>query len=148
MDDGSTSFQGAKAAVFIGEDLLVYRRDMKPDIPYPGLWDFPGGGREGDETPEETLFREIDEEFGLCPGPETIRWKRAFPSLTQPDVRLWFFVITLPAEAVDAVVFGDEGQEWRLMSWDDFKGRPDIVPVFTPRMEQWYEETGGRLADT
>lgn len=31
----------------------------------PGDYDFVGGGREGDETPEENLFREIQEEIGL-----------------------------------------------------------------------------------
>lgn len=31
----------------------------------PGDYDFVGGGREGNETPEENLFREIQEEIGL-----------------------------------------------------------------------------------
>lgn len=139
------AFNGAKAAVFIGDQLLVYRRDMKPGLPYPGLWDFPGGGREGNETPEQTLFREIDEEFGLRPGPQTIRWKRAFEGIHDASVVLWFFVLSLPAEAERDVVFGDEGTEWRLMAWDDFAARPDIVPVFHIRMAAWMDATGGAL---
>ena len=42
-------FSGAKLALFLGADLLVIRRDMRPDIPFPGHWDLPGGGREGEE---------------------------------------------------------------------------------------------------
>lgn len=140
-----SDFNGAKAAVFVGDQLLVYRRDVKPDLAYPGLWDFPGGGREGDETPEETVLRELEEEFGLTVDEEAIRWKRVFPALDQPDVKLWFFVLALPEEAAEDIVFGDEGTEWRLMDWDDFRDRPDVVPVFGPRMDRWQEETGGTL---
>ncbi len=34
----------------------------------PGDFDFVGGGREGSETPEENLYREIYEELGLSPN--------------------------------------------------------------------------------
>ena len=43
-------FRGAKLALFVGDDLAVILRDDIPHIPFPNCWDFPGGGREGDET--------------------------------------------------------------------------------------------------
>lgn len=135
-------FHGAKAAVFIGEQLLVYLRDDRPDIPWPNHWDFPGGGREGAETPEQTLFREIEEEFGLSPGPEVISWNRMFPALHHADARVWFFVLHLPSGAVQDIRFGDEGQEWRLMAWETFAVLPNAVPSFAPRMAVWARETG------
>lgn len=58
-------FDGAKLALFIGDALLIYLRDDLPHIPYPGHWDFPGGGREGSETPAACALRETCEEFGL-----------------------------------------------------------------------------------
>ena len=47
--ESDTGFVGAKLALFLGEELLVIRRDDRPDIPWPDFLDFPGGGREGDE---------------------------------------------------------------------------------------------------
>ena len=37
------TFSGAKLALFLGPDLLVILRDDRPDIPWPGRWDLPGG---------------------------------------------------------------------------------------------------------
>jgi len=58
-------FNGAKVALFIGDRLLITLRDDRPDIPFPNMWDFPGGGREGEETPFETMARETFEEVAL-----------------------------------------------------------------------------------
>ena len=58
-------FVGAKAALFCGNALLACLRDTHPGLPWPGMWDLPGGGREGDESPEDCLLRELAEELGL-----------------------------------------------------------------------------------
>ncbi|KPP88987.1 MAG: 8-oxo-dGTP diphosphatase [Rhodobacteraceae bacterium HLUCCA08] len=137
------TFDGAKAALFIGARLLVYRRDDRPDLPWPGMWDLPGGGREGDETPEQTLRREVHEEFGLDLPAASIRWRRAFAAAHRPGARVWFFVAALPEQATARVVFGDEGQEWRLMTPEAFLALPDAVPSFAPRLRIWADETGG-----
>jgi 8-oxo-dGTP diphosphatase len=43
--------------------VLLFLRDNKPEIPYPNLWDIPGGHVEAGETPEETIVREMLEEI-------------------------------------------------------------------------------------
>ncbi|MBC8412881.1 MAG: NUDIX domain-containing protein [Nitrospira sp.] len=46
-------------------ELLIYKRDNNPDIPYPGHWDLIGGHLEEGETPEQALVREVMEEIGI-----------------------------------------------------------------------------------
>ena len=46
-------------------ELLLYKRDNKPDIPFPGYWDLIGGHVEDGETPEQALVREIKEELNI-----------------------------------------------------------------------------------
>jgi 8-oxo-dGTP diphosphatase len=133
----SDPFRGAKAAVFIGRQLLVTLRDDKRDIPYPGLWDFPGGGRDKDETPEETLARELFEEVGLDLAGGRILWRRAFP--TGAGLVSWFFVLQLPATAEAQIVFGDEGQGWMLCEPTVFLTMPDAVPSLQHRLSLWLD---------
>ncbi len=47
-----------------GQILLILRED-DPGIPYPGMWDLPGGHIEEGETPEQAIRREMMEELEL-----------------------------------------------------------------------------------
>ena len=53
-------FAGAKVALICGGDVLTYLRDDRPELPFPGCWDLPGGGREGEESAEACVLRELD----------------------------------------------------------------------------------------
>ena len=57
--DGSILFVNAK------NEILLFLRDDKPDIPYPHMWDVLGGHVEESETPKECIIREMKEELGL-----------------------------------------------------------------------------------
>lgn len=136
MDGG---FHGAKGAILIGGRLLVTLRDDHPWITCPGLWDLPGGGREGDESPRETLAREVMEEVGLgLDGAEWL-WERAFPSGTHPGATSWFFVLRLPAEAEGRIALGDEGQGWDLVAPEAFVAMADAVPFLRDRVRAWLD---------
>jgi 8-oxo-dGTP diphosphatase len=46
-------------------EVLLLLRDHNSEIPYPNMWDIPGGMVEKDETPEEAIKREMYEELNL-----------------------------------------------------------------------------------
>jgi 8-oxo-dGTP diphosphatase len=46
-----------------GPAVLVYRRDAKPQIPFPDHLDIVGGHVEEGETPEQAIVREVAEEL-------------------------------------------------------------------------------------
>jgi len=134
-------FSGAKLALLCGDELLTYLRDMKDSIPYPGHWDFAGGGREGEETPSECALRELDEEFSLRIGAERIEWARRYPSVTQPNTHSWFLVGQLSRGEIEAIRFGDEGQYWRMMSIAEYLEHPLGVPYLQERLRDYLENT-------
>jgi 8-oxo-dGTP diphosphatase len=45
--------------------ILLLLRDDTPGIPYPNMWDIPGGHVEDNETPEQCIIREMKEELDL-----------------------------------------------------------------------------------
>jgi mutator protein MutT len=100
---------------------LITRRRQGTHL--AGLWEFPGGKREADETLEQSLGRELSEELGAVftvgERVETVRW--AYPEKT---VVLHFF----RCHAVSGTIAPQEGQ---LMEWvapTDF-GRFDFPPA-------------------
>ncbi|MEO0677215.1 MAG: NUDIX hydrolase [Pseudomonadota bacterium] len=131
-------FIGGKVALFVGDRLLVILRDADRDIPWPGWWDFPGGGREPGETPEEVVIRETHEEVGLTLRAADLVWKRAYTSTSGDTV--YFFVAHLPEEVAEAVRFGDEGQCWELWTVEAYLRHERSIPQFKSRLEDYLRE--------
>lgn len=141
-------FAGAKVALFVGQRLLITLRDDLPDLPYPGLWDFAGGGREPGETAEQTVLREVQEEVGLIVPRSALLWKRRYPAnylrgTAQDGAQVWFFVGHVPETLGADVVLGNEGQGWAFVSLKGFMGLPHVVPHYAARVQDWLDETGG-----
>lgn len=141
------SFRGAKLAVLSGGDILTLLRDDRPDIPFPGLWDLPGGGREGVESPLECALRETREELSLILVRSDICWRKCYPDKGGATVT-WFFAARLaphnprnPGQPRDSraarIALGDEGQTWRWMPAEEFLARPDAVPHLQGRLGEY-----------
>lgn len=125
-------FRGAKVALLHEGRVLTYRRDLLPGLPFPGCWDLPGGGREGEETAIACVLRETEEEFGLRLSPDRLLWHRVYPA--EGLLPAHFFAGRLTAAEIAAIRFGDEGQEWRMMRIEDFLSHPQAVPQFCARL--------------
>ncbi len=128
-------FSGAKIALFIGGRLAIILRDDLPDIPYPGHWDLPGGGREGDETPLSCALRETREELGLIVPEGSVRWARGFDSAASD--RTWFCAAHLPGRAAREIVFGNEGQRWELVDPDIYLHARLNIPHLAERLSTY-----------
>ena len=131
------SFSGAKLALFLGSDLLVIKRDDKPDIPYPGYWDLPGGGREADESPEDCALRETFEEVSLTIPKAELSWSKSYQ---RARGRVWFFVSHQSPDLVAQVRLGSEGQCWQLMDPRDYCAHDRAVPHFAQQLQQYLDQ--------
>ena len=58
-----------------GERVFVCKRPLEKRM--GGMWEFPGGKLEADETPEAALIRECNEELSItiCPGKLFHHWR-------------------------------------------------------------------------
>jgi 8-oxo-dGTP diphosphatase len=128
------AFSGAKIALTLEGAVLTCLRDNRPDIPFSGFWDLPGGGREGAETPVACALRELEEEFGFSIAPEEIVWARANPRYSGEPLWDWFFAAPLRERLVAAIRFGAEGQAWRLTPVEEFLADPMAIPHLKARL--------------
>ena len=127
-------FSGAKLAVLSAGHVLAFLRDARPDIPYPGLWDLPGGGREGLETPVECALRECREEAGLMLRPQDVVWRREYAGAGGAT---WFLVARPGWLCLPAPRLGNEGQAVRWMSVQTFLARRDAVAFLQARLVEF-----------
>ncbi|GAO39131.1 hypothetical protein SCH01S_26_00020 [Sphingomonas changbaiensis NBRC 104936] len=132
-----TSFHGAKIALLVGDAIVTFLRDDKPDIDWPGRWDLPGGGREGDESVTECICREVMEEFGIAIDPANFIWSRVYPSVFPDRADDAFLVAPIPAEMLDQVRFGSEGQRWALVPVAEYLAKDDAVPHHQRRLRDY-----------
>ena len=138
MPGSPPGFTGAKAAFFHLEDgetrLLTLLRDDIPGLPWPGHWDLPGGGREGFESPETCLLRELQEEFGLALPASRLEHRFTFPAISGGALPAIFFTGRLSAAEIAAIRFGNEGQGWQMMPLSDYLSHPRAIPAHCTRL--------------
>ena len=104
------------------------------------MWELPAGGREGDESPFECVAREVFEELGLHLTEDCLLWAKVYPSMLFADKKSVFLVGKLAQEQFDSIVFGDEGQAYKLMGIEEFLGSDKVVPQLQDRVRDYLEE--------
>ena len=140
MEIELTDFQGCKIALFCGDKLLTILRDDKENIPWPNMWELPGGGREGDESPFECAAREVFEELGIHLTEDNLLGSKVYPSMLFERKQSVFMVSQLSQEQFDSIVFGDEGQGYKLMNIEEFLTSSQVVPQLQGRLRDYLEE--------
>ena len=134
-------FQGCKIALICGESVLTILRDDKPSIPWPNMWELPGGGRQGEESPFDCARREVYEELGIHLDEDCLLWSKIYPSVIFKDKQSVFMVGQLRQEQFDNITFGDEGQAYKLMNIEEFLNSKQAVPQLQGRLRDYLEES-------
>ena len=130
-------FSGCKIALLCDDKLLTILRDDKASIPYPNMWELPGGGREGEETPFECVQREVFEELGLKLEEAAIVWAKEYKGMLDPDKTSIFMVGTITREGCASIVFGDEGQAYQMMDVSQFLADEKVIPQLQDRLRDY-----------
>ena len=138
--DSRMDFQGCKIALFCGDKLLTILRDDKTTIPWPNMWELPGGGREGNESPFECAAREVHEELGIHLNEDCLLRSKVYPSMLYEGRQSVFMVGQLSQEQFGNIIFGDEGQGYKLMNIEEFLKSKQVVPQLQRRLRDYLEE--------
>ena len=132
-------FSGCKIALLCDDRLLTILRDDISTIPYSNMWELPGGGREGEETPFECVQREVFEELGLKLEETDILWAKEYQGMLDPDKTSIFMVGTITQEECASIVFGDEGQAYQMMDICQFVSDDKVISQMQDRLSDYLE---------
>ncbi|SFK56460.1 NUDIX hydrolase [Shimia haliotis] len=132
-----SDFDGAKVAILKGARLVTILRDDTPDIPFPNMWDLPGGGRESGESAELCVLRELREELALRLEPDQLTWKKRYAEGRQGEHVTWFFVAEMPDLDEGGLRLGSEGQAWRMIDTERFLRMENAVPHLKARLAEY-----------
>ena len=135
----SFEVSGCKIALICDDKLLTILRDDISTIPWPNMWELPGGGREGEETPFECVQREIFEELGLKLEEAAIDWAKEYQGMLDPEKTFIFMVGTITQEEFASIIFGDEGQAYQMMDVSQFLADEKVIPQLQDRLRDYLE---------
>ena len=98
--------------IYKDDKFLIAQRNLKKA--QGGLWEFPGGKVEKNETHEEALKREIKEEFNADIQVDKYIGENVH-HYPEKDIKLVFYKTTLLSEKIDLL----EHEDYRWITKDD-----------------------------
>lgn len=116
------------ACALIDQDgrILMSQRPIGKD--FAGKWEFPGGKMEANETPEQTVVRELREELGVEPCERCLQ---PFSFVTYDYERFSLFMPLFLCRQWDGFVRPREGQSVRWL-YPERIVELDLVPADEP----------------
>ena len=68
---------------------------------------------------------------------DCLLWSKVYPSMLFADKQSVFLVGLLTQAQFDSIVFGDEGQGYKLMSIEEFLSSDKVVPQLKERLKDY-----------
>ena len=104
------------------------------------MWELPGGGREGEETPFECVQREVFEELSLKLEETDIVWAKDYQGMLDPDKTSIFYGGNHHSGRIlPTLSFGDEGQAYQMMDVSQFLSDKKVIPQLQDRLKDYLE---------
>ena len=96
---------------------------------------------EKDETPFDCVSREVQEELGISIAASSILWQKVYPAMHDSSLVAYFMVAPINEEQLASIVFGDEGQGWKMMKIDEFMASNEVVEPLKGRLSDYLDST-------
>ena len=148
-------YRACVGAVLFNPDGHVWI-GRRPGAPAPHNWQFPQGGQDAGETPEQTLWREMREEIGLRPEdarilarteaeltydfPPHVLARKRFDFIGQRQT--WFALRVARDQSFDFT--HEDPPEFDAWRWADLH---EAVTLCVPFKREVYEAVAGRFLE-
>lgn len=118
------------ALIKCGKELILYKRDNKPNIPHPGMLGIIGGVVESSlgETAGEALRREIKEELNIDIDPSQIKYLGTLEAGDDQTHIKHISLVEITPEQKRVMRKGEEGKELKFFSPDKLPDEENLVP--------------------
>jgi 8-oxo-dGTP diphosphatase len=105
--------------LFVRDGMVLLTRRSPRRSTYPGLWSFPGGRVEQNETLTDALVREAREEVSITPTAFTFVGLIVDPNAPKTDPSTYHLYIVSSWEGGEPTLVGDEHTELHWFKLDD-----------------------------
>ena len=110
-------------------ELLLQKRDLKESIYFPGLWGVFGGACEKNESPAETIIREVSEELKVSIAPPKLFASVEINSLDMgSELRKRHFYEIYFSEEMKRNIVLQEGADYAFFNPNQLPEVTEIVP--------------------
>ena len=92
--------------------ILIAQRNLQKN--FGGMWEFPGGKQEANESPEQALIRELKEELSI-----EVEVLRSFPAYDYKDEKIKISFYPIQCKIVGGMIVNNEHEEVKFISIDD-----------------------------
>ena len=112
-------------ALLLRQGSVLLARRSPHRKAYPGLWSFPGGHVEAEETLEQALTREASEEVNVAPVIYNAVARIADPNTTSEPITYHMYAVR--EWRGEPSIINDEHTELRWFTFEEAKALPDLA---------------------